>query len=134
MPKRGFVTTQERLLTFVTRANWLLFAAASIAAWAFGTPGFARGVLFGGLLVTVNFHMLARTLHKALTPPHIESHNAVLAKYYLRFMVSGVVIFALIAGKFVNPIGLVLGLSVVVLSIMLATMSEVKNLIGKEAV
>jgi hypothetical protein len=40
----------------------------------------------------------------------------------------------LIAGKVVNPIGLVLGLSVVVFSIMLATMCEVKNLIGKEAV
>lgn len=128
------MSTQQRLLMFVTRANWVVFVAASIAAWAFATPGFARGILFGGLLVTVNFHMLARTLHKALTPPHVASHNTVLAKYYLRFMVSGVIIFALIAGKVVNPIGLVLGLSVVVFSIMLATMCEVKNLIGKEAV
>ena len=128
------MSTQQRLLIFVTRANWVVFAAASIAAWVLATPGFARGILFGGLLVTVNFHMLARTLRKALTPPHVASHNAVLAKYYLRFMISGVIIFALIAGKIVNPIGLVLGLSVVVFSIMLATMCEVKNLIGKEAV
>jgi hypothetical protein len=40
----------------------------------------------------------------------------------------------LIAGHFVNPIGLVLGLSVVVASIVLATLSEAKKLIFKEAI
>jgi hypothetical protein len=78
--------------------------------------------------------MLARTLKKTLTPPHLASHNAVLAKYYLRFMVSGLIIFLLIAGKVVNPLGLILGLSVVVASIMLATVCEIKHLIFKEAV
>jgi hypothetical protein len=34
----------------------------------------------------------------------------------------------------VNPVGLVLGLSVVVASIILATLREAKNLIFKEAV
>lgn len=124
---------QQRLLTFVTRANWVLFLAAGVAAWYFATPGFAKGILFGGLLVTVNFHMLARTLKKTLTPPYLASHNAVLAKYYLRFIVSGLIIFLLIAGKVVNPVGLILGLSVVVASIMLATVCEIKHLIFKEA-
>jgi hypothetical protein len=78
--------------------------------------------------------MLARTLKKALTPPHLDSHNAVLAKYYLRFIASGFIIFVLIAGHIVNPVGLILGLSIVVCSIILATMSEVKKLIFKEAV
>ena len=95
---------------------------------------FARGILFGGLLVTVNFHLLARTLKSAFTPPHLSSHNLVLAKYYLRFLVSGFIIFVLIAGHYVNPLGLVIGLSVVVFSIMLATMCEIKKLIFKEAV
>jgi hypothetical protein len=57
-----------------------------------------------------------------------------LAKYYLRFLISGVIIFLLIAGKVVNPVGLILGLSVVVASIMLATACEIKHLIFKEAV
>ena len=95
---------------------------------------FAMGILFGGLLVTANFHLLARTLKKALTPPHLTSHNVVIAKYFIRFIASGFIIFVLIAGHFVNPLGLVIGLSIVVFSIMLATLREFKKLIFKEAV
>jgi hypothetical protein len=32
------------------------------------TPAFARGIIFGGLIVTINFHLLAKTLKKALHP------------------------------------------------------------------
>lgn len=125
---------QQRILKFVTWTNWILFAAASILSLIVSRPDFARGIIFGGLIVTVNFHLLARTLKKALTPPHLASPNAILAKYYLRFILSGIIIFVLIAGHIVNPIGLILGLSVVVASIMLATLCELKKLIFKEAV
>ena len=126
--------TQQRILKFVTWANWIVFFISSVLGFVFLPADFARGILFGGLLVTVNFHLLARTLKSAFTPPHLSSHNLVLAKYYLRFLVSGFIIFVLIAGHFVNPLGLVIGLSVVVFSIMLATMCEIKKLIFKEAV
>jgi hypothetical protein len=128
------VETQQRILKFVTWANWIVFFISSVLGFVFLPADFARGILFGGLLVTVNFHLLARTLKSAFTPPHLSSHNLVLAKYYLRFLVSGFIIFVLIAGHFVNPLGLVIGLSVVVFSIMLATMCELKKLIFKEAV
>lgn len=124
---------QTRILNFVTRANWLIFFGAGILGLLITPPDFARGIIFGGLLVTLNFHLLARTLKKALTPPHLASHNIVLVKYYIRFMVSGLIIFILIAGHYVNPVGLVIGLSVVVASIILATLRELKNLIFKEA-
>jgi len=125
---------QKRILTFVTRSNWILFLAASILGFMLLPADFAKGVLFGGLLVTVNFHLLAGTLRKALTPPHLASHNLVIAKYFLRFIGSGFIIFVLIAGNYVNPVGLVIGLSVVVISIMLATLCEITKLIFKEAV
>lgn len=125
---------QKRILTFVTRSNWILFLAASTLGFMLLPADFAKGVLFGGLLVTVNFHLLARTLRRALTPPHLASHNLVIAKYYLRFIGSGFIIFVLIAGNYVNPVGLIIGLSVVVISIMLATLCEITKLIFKEAV
>ena len=125
---------QRRLLQFVTRANWILFGVSSLIAALAASADFALGVVFGGLIVTINFHLLAKTLKTALTPPHIASPNAVLVKYYLRFIVSGLIIFLLIAGKVVNPIGMVLGLSVVVTSIICATVVEAKKLLCKEAV
>jgi hypothetical protein len=128
------VEIQQRILTFVTRTNWVLFAVASIMGFMLMPVDFAAGILCGGLLVTANFHLLARTLQKALTPPHLASHNVVIAKYFLRFIASGFVIFILIAGHIVDPLGLIIGLSVVVFSIMLATLCELKKLIFKEAV
>lgn len=124
---------QQRIVTFVTRANWVLLAGATAAGALFAPFDFALGIFSGGLMVTVNFYLLARTLRQALTPPHVTSHNVVLAKYYLRFIVSGFVIFLLIAGGVVDPLGLVIGLSVVVASIILATIREVKKIICKEA-
>lgn len=117
----------------MSRANWVLLTGATAAAVLLAPLDFALGVLSGGLIVTVNFHLLARTLQRALQPPHLASHHSVLAKYYLRFIVSGFVIFLLIAGGVVNPLGLVIGLSVVVMSIILATIREVKKIIFKEA-
>lgn len=125
---------QQRILIFVTRTNWVLFVVASTIGFILFPASFARGVLFGGLLVTVNFHLLARTLRTALAPSHLSSHNVVIAKYFMRFIGSGFIIFVLIAGHFVHPVGLIIGLSVVVFSIILATLREFTILIFKEAV
>ena len=125
---------QERLLKFITRANWVLLLLSSILGLLFLPIDFTKGIIFGGLIVTVNFHLLYRTLKKALTPPHLSSHNVILAKYYFRFFVSGLILFFLIKGGYVAPLGLFIGLSVVVSSIMLATVLEVKKLIFKEAI
>lgn len=128
------MNNQQRILTFVTKTNWVLFALTSMAGLFLTSPEFAKGIIFGGLIVTVNFHMLHRTLKNSLEPSHLTSHNVILAKYYLRFLISGIIIFVLIYRHIVNPIGLFVGLSVVVASIMLATLLEIKNLFFKEAV
>lgn len=125
---------QQRLLKFVTRTNWVLLILATAAGLLWATPAFAAGVFCGGLIVTVNFHLLYRTLKTAFVPSRLTSHNVILAKYYVRFLISGLIIFVLIFKHIVNPIGLFIGLSVVVVSITLATLIEFKNLFWKEAV
>ena len=124
---------QQRVLKFVTVTNWVLLALAGILGFMVSPPEFAWGIVGGGLIVTINFHLLYRTLKKALTPPHLASHNVVIAKYYIRFIASGLVLFVLISGHYVNPLGLFVGLSVVVVSIVLAAMMEATKLF-KEAV
>lgn len=111
-----------------------MLVLSSLAGLLLVSPKFALGIFLGGLIVTVNFHLLARTLKKALTPPHLASPNVVITKYYIRFIVSAVLIFLIIVSKIVNPLGLIAGLSIVVFSIMLATLVEVKHLLVKEAV
>jgi hypothetical protein len=125
---------QQRILSFVTRTNWVLFLAVSLTGYLITSAAFARGIIFGGLIVTINFHLLYRSLKKNLDPSCLCSHNVILAKYYVRFMISGLIIFMLVSQHIVNPLGLFIGLSVVVASIMLATVLEIKNLLFKEAV
>ena len=124
---------QQRLLKFVTHSNWILFSVASIIGLILLPPDFTRGIIFGGLIVTVNFHLLYRTLKKAFRPSRLSSYRVVLAKYYIRFLISGFIIFVLISGHYVDPLGLFIGLSVVVASIMIATMCELTKHIFKEA-
>lgn len=125
---------QQRLLKFITRANWAILLSASMMGLVLSSPAVARGIILGGLIVTINFHLLYRTLKKSLTPPHLSSHNVVIVKYYIRFVVSGFIIFILISNHYVNPLGLFVGLSVVVVSITLATLLELKKLFLKEAI
>jgi hypothetical protein len=127
------VDIQQRLLKFVTHSNWILFFVASLIGLILLPPDFAKGIIFGGLIVTINFHLLYRTLKKALRPSRLSSHRVVLAKYYIRFLISGLIIFVLISGHYVDPLGLFIGLSIVVASIILATMCELTKQIFKEA-
>ena len=94
---------------------------------------FTAGIICGGLIVTINFHLLYRTLKKAFSPPYLASTRVVLGKYYIRFIISGLIIFVLISEHLVDPLGLFVGLSVVVASIMLATVRELTKYIFKEA-
>jgi len=125
---------QQRILIFVVRANWVLFILSSLLGMVMTPTAFAVGIVSGGLIVTVNFHLLHRTLKQAFVPARLVSHNVILIKYYIRFMVSALIIYLLISRHIVHPIGLFIGLSVVVVSIMLATVLEFKNLLFKEAV
>lgn len=123
---------EDRIYAFVKKANPYILGAAALCSIAFGLK-FFLGVLLGGLIVTVNFALLFRTLKKALAPGNTSGYAPVLAKYYLRFMASAIIIFVLMATRIVHPIGLLIGLSVVVVSIVAALINELKFHSVKEA-
>ena len=124
---------ERRLLRFITFTNWILFCTVSIGGFVLASGRFAWGIVAGGLIVTVNFHLLYRSLKQALTPPHLANTRVVLGKYYIRFLLSAVIIYVLIADHYVSPLGLIIGLSVVVTSIFIATLNEIRKIIFKEA-
>ena len=125
---------EQRIVEFVTKSNWFIFVFSTLLAMINLPLDFALGILSGGLIVTLNFHLLARTLRKSFVPGHLSSRNVILTKYYIRFAISGFLIFLLISRHVVDPLGLLLGLSVVVVSITLATMCELTKHLLREAV
>ena len=125
--------SQQRILKLISHANWFLLCMASAIGFINFSPEVGLGIVAGGLIVTINFHLLAKTLKKSLTPPHIASVKGVIFKYYIRFVITGIFIYCLMMSKLVDPIGLIAGLSVVVASMFIATLNELRQLIMKEA-
>ncbi|MBA3010501.1 MAG: ATP synthase subunit I [Proteobacteria bacterium] len=129
----------QKIVNFVTKTNWLLFMGSSLLALMTTPTKVSLGVLLGGLIVAVNFQLLKKTIVNNLSPEVVSVKGRslvgnVLVKYYIRFVISGGLIFLLISNHIVHPLGLLAGLSVVVASMFLATLLELTRLFFKEAV
>ena len=130
----------KRLIDFVSKSNWFLFIILTLFSLINTPIKFTLGVMLGAFIATISFHLLKRTVNKAFEHPDEVAQKGrmilitVLIKYYIRFAISGLIIFLLIAGNVVNPLGLLAGLSVVVVSISIATIFELTRLIFKEAI
>ncbi|MGB8991056.1 MAG: ATP synthase subunit I [Desulfobaccales bacterium] len=121
-------------------ANWVVLAVLVLAGYFWGGREFALGVLAGGLLAVVNFHLLHHALKGTLEPlardPQAGASRAkafFAARQLLRFFALLAIIFLLVGHGWVNIFGLLVGLSTVVLTLMLAALHEVIKLRNKEA-
>ena len=76
--------------------------------------------ILGGLVTIINFDVLQRhILHAFPASGAVKvKKGVVMVKFFLRLLILGVVIFFLIGSGWVNPIGLAVGLSTVVFSII----------------
>ncbi|THB75873.1 MAG: ATP synthase subunit I [Desulfobacteraceae bacterium] len=130
----------HRIVRFVTRSNWVILILGLLLASMISLPlDYTLGILFGGVIVALNFHLLKKTLFRSFQPDVVTMKGRslmgiTLMKYYIRFTVSGGVIYLLITNHIVHPLGLVAGLSVIVASMFIATMLELTRLFFKEAV
>lgn len=128
-----------KIVDMVTKCNWLLLILVAMVSVMITGTSFYLGVVAGGLIVAINFHLLKRTIKKDIRPEKVMEKGRsltgrVLIKYYIRFVVSGMLIFLLISNHVVHPLGLLTGLSVVVASVFLVTVLVVTRLYFKEAV
>ncbi|MBU1742309.1 MAG: ATP synthase subunit I [Proteobacteria bacterium] len=102
----------------------------SLAAW---NLKFTLGVTLGGLIVMINFQILMGTVKKVLTPGHSSPTRTAILTYYLRLGATAIVIATLIIAKIVDPIGLLVGLSVVVAGAFVLLLSRLKKNPSREA-
>jgi len=107
--------------------NWMLLCFLLLLSGIWLSWRFTLGVLAGGILANVNFHLL----HKALIKLFIKNKGVkgFIFKSLFRFLVSGVIIGILLKEGWVNILGLFLGLSVVVINLTILALEEVKVLV-----
>jgi hypothetical protein len=107
--------------------NWLLLGGLVIASSIWMPWRFTVGLLLGGILANVNFHLLHRTLVKLLIVK--KTPKGLVPKSMLRLFVLGVILAILLKQQWVDIFGLLLGLSVVVINFLFITLVEIKDLV-----
>jgi ATP synthase I chain len=100
-------------------ANWIVLAILFIPALIFTPFKFALGILLGGFISILNFYWMERGLRGIFTNTTGNVNGPVMVKYYIRLALTAVVLYFLIANHTVNVIGLIIGLSVVIINIFI---------------
>ena len=113
------------------KLNWAILALLVLISLIFMKPPFTLGVLLGGLISIMNFVWLKRDLRVVFGSLTGRAKAAVMFRYYIRFFVSAVIIFFIITRTVADVLGLLVGLSIVVINIILSLLMNLskKNLI-----
>ena len=125
----------EALLKRLEQFNWVLLALLASGSFVFFSRKFALGVLAGGILAVANYYLVKRSLRRALDPERQgKTRFLYLLKYGLRFAALGLTIALLLIKGWVSPLGMLLGLSIIVLGIALVGVVEARKLFFKGVV
>jgi hypothetical protein len=110
----------QRFHNILRMLNWLVLLCFALASYFSMGPFWTTGVLLGGLIAIANFTVLQHTVRRAFSPEgiHHGARFSIVGKYYLRLLALGVILYVLIARGWIDPLGLAVGLSTVVLSIV----------------
>ncbi len=117
------------------RLNWLLLLVMTAASGLFISPYFAKGLFIGGLIANISFILLKKDITRVLSGPLNAAKGRFLIKYYVRFTVLALILFFLVRYRSIHLVGLLVGLSTVVISIgiMVAGAARKVALTAKEA-
>ncbi|MDY7039187.1 MAG: ATP synthase subunit I [Thermodesulfobacteriota bacterium] len=103
------------------KINWIILLLLSSISFVFLSNSLTIGVILGGLIIIANFSVFQHTIQRAFSPEGVlTTHKvSIIMKYYFRLLVMGVLIYLLITRGLVHPLGLAVGLSTVMISIII---------------
>ncbi|HET6460922.1 MAG TPA: ATP synthase subunit I [Syntrophales bacterium] len=116
-------TEKDPLQKRLELTNWIILGILALISFFFTSRNFALGMLLGGFISIVNFHWLVWDLRKAFRSLSEKSNSVVMFKYYIRFGVTAIALYFIITGGIVDIIGLLIGLSTVVIAIVVTTIA-----------
>lgn len=134
----------KSLLIYVQRFNWLLLAVLIAGSWYMFSRTMAQSVLIGGLLASVSFFMLRRDIDLFLTNfsqagmswRAVEKLEKIkfFLKFYGRLAALAVVLYLLVTWISIDVIGLVIGLSTIMLSVIIVVLSKGSMLLSTQRI
>lgn len=104
-----------RRIEYLAVGIWIVLTVITLLGIG---KGFALSVFFGGLIGILNNQWLGKHARKAVTLPENRGVSYMMFTYVLRMITLATLLALLMLYTKVNIIGLILGLSVVMLSIV----------------
>lgn len=120
-------TPKDPLQSKIEFNNWIILGIATIISYIFLSLNFALGILAGGVISIANFYGLTTSLRKAFANVSGRTKSFLMIRYYMRFILTGVVIYFLLTRTEISIFGLLIGLSLVVVNIIGSTLYELSK-------
>jgi hypothetical protein len=113
--------TDDNIVTVLNVGTWILLAIMAVAGMFLVSRHFAAGVLAGGALAIANFYWLHSILKRTLLLRKGKAQRFAMSRYLLRMVLIGLVIWFMIDRFKIDVLGLLAGLSVLVINIFALT-------------
>jgi hypothetical protein len=114
----------EELPALLGRRNWWILALLLAVSLPFGNWRATAGILAGGLVAIAAFAWLQRSLKRLVADPAQGARTRYQFGYAVRLLALGITLAVLIAIVKIHPVGLAIGLSVVVINLFWLTLQR----------
>ena len=114
----------EQLPAVLHRRNWWILGGLLAASVPFANWPVTAGILAGGLVAIAGFAWLQRSLGRLLADPAHGARARYQFGYVTRLLVLAGVLALLIAVVKIHPVGLAIGLAVVVVNLLWLTLQR----------
>jgi len=114
----------EQLPAQMARRNWLILALLLLGTLPFGNLALSAGVLVGGLVAIGGFLWMRRSLDRLLEQPTGGARFRYQFGYIVRLAVLAIILAVLVAIVRIHTVGLIVGLSVVVINLFWITIQR----------
>ena len=111
---------REQVLDKISTRNWLVLMVIGGISLFCMTPVFTIGVFMGGLIVIANFHSLHKTVNRTFLKnlPLHRKKILIILNFYFRLAIIVAIVYILCDLGKVSVVGILVGLSVVIISII----------------
>lgn len=114
----------EQLPASLSRRNWIILGILLAGSLPLANWPVSAGILTGGLVAIAGFAWLQRSLRRLLADSAHGSRVRYQFGYVVRLLVLAGILALLIAVVKIHPVGLAIGLSVVVINLLWLTLQR----------
>lgn len=122
------------MLNSIMKVSLLALAVFTASGWLLYDWHIAQSIIAGGILANGSFYLLKRDLEQVIARVSVAGSSfrgvknmekiRFFIKFYARLIILGLLLFVLAAKVEINMIGLVIGLSTVMLSVVVVALGK----------